>query len=195
MIRYRAAHLTITAAAAAAVLLTGCSTDTDTPPTTTTSAPILTGIGGTDDRTSTEIASDAAVQKVRDYYSVQDELEANPALDIAKLNTVAVDPVLAGLTGDIMLRRSEGIVSSGAITVVTATATGSDIPAETGPGSVDVDACTDTSTWISNYPDGRSAKDAAVRFVKSQLTVRNADINDANGWRVASLRFENVPSC
>lgn len=195
MIRYRAAHFTITAAAAAAVLLTGCSTDTDTPPTTTTSAPVLTGIGGTDDRTPTEIASDAAIQKARDFYSVRGELDADPTIDVAKLNTVAVDPVLSGLTGDIMLRRSEGIVSSGAITVVTATATGFDIPAETGPGSVDVDACTDADTWISNYPDGRSAKDAAVRFVRSQLTVRNTDINDASGWRVASLRSESVPSC
>lgn len=193
--------------AAAAIALTatfavaGCTSNNDPDPALPTStAPILTRIP-VEQKSPDQVASDAALSKIRDFYAVQDELEADPAVPADKLATVAANPVFDGVTGGLMLRRSTGIVSSGQITIVSSVVTGVEAPVDAagqptaGAAWATAETCTDTSTWNSNYPDGTTAKDPDVRFVLNRLTVRNADWPDSNGWRVTSLQPENVPSC
>ena len=55
----------------------------------------------------------------------------DPAVDINRLDGVAVDPVLSGIKGDITTQRSKGVVSSGAITVLDTSVTRQEAPKDT----------------------------------------------------------------
>ncbi|MFC9358712.1 hypothetical protein ACFTZB_19350 [Rhodococcus sp. NPDC057014] len=208
------AHTTIrrtaVAALAATTLLVGATACSDTgaaDPTvelTATGDPAFEGPDGADmsNKTPDELAREQALAKVNDFYAVLGSVEADPGASTDTINAVAADPVLAGRVGDITLRRSQGITSSGAITVVASSVSDLSVPVDNDgesrpePAWVHVRACTDISGWTTSYPDGTSAmKPDRGRFEATAITVRNPAWPDANGWRVTSQTVEKVPSC
>lgn len=202
---------TAAALAATTALLgaTACSnTDEPSQPVDLTSNQDAFGgpaFDGPDNATSgdpVESAHQAAIATAKDFYAIQGQVDADPGLPVEKLATVAGDPVLNKYIGDINLRRSKGVTSTGQITVVNSHVTDSGIPLDDkgnpieAPAWVHVEVCTDISTWNSFYPDGSSAMDPnRGKYERDRLTVRNAEWPDANGWRVTSQRVEKTENC
>ena len=199
---------TTAAALAAAALLAAvaaCSDKTDDPNVTLTSTadPAFGGPDGTATaKTPDEQARAQALAKVNDYYALLGSVEADPAASTDAISTVAADPVLSGQVGNITLRRSQGITSTGAITVVNSSVSDLEVPVDengkprTEPAWVHVQACTDISGWENQYQDGTSAmKPDRGQFESTAITVRNPEWPDANGWRVTSQTVEKVSSC
>lgn len=201
---------TLAAVITAATLLgvtAGCTGD-DNPAPLITSTPVLTGIPNEQndpDLTPDEKVRAAAVTAITDYYDARGRIEADPSTPVTALDQYAGGPVYDGYSASIALRRSQGITSTGAIAVVTATPTGSSAPVDadgrpitTPDGAwVTVDTCTDISGWNLAYQDGTSATlPDRGQFERVQLTVRNAAWPDTTGWRVTSQPDpEKVPSC
>lgn len=186
----------------ATAITAACGTDdTDTPAITTSAQPVLNGPEGSQ-KAPEQQASEAAIAKVNEFYAVRGALDADPAQPVERLTTVAGDPVLGKYTGDITLRRSQGVASTGQISVVNSKVTDLDAPKDAegspiaGPAWVHVEACTDITTWNSVHADGSSAMDPnRGTYERVKFTVRNAEWPDANGWRVTSQTVEKTDSC
>jgi hypothetical protein len=208
------AHTTIrrtaVAALAATSLLVGvtaCSDNDVADPAvelTVTGDPAFEGPDGADmsNKTPDELAREQALAKVNDFYAVWARLDADPAVPIEQLDTVAGGPVLDDWRADLTLHRSQNVRSDGAITVVDAKITDAGIPvgddgkAISGPAWVHVRACTDISGMTWTKSDGSPAYDVnRPQFVLAQLTVRNAEWPDANGWRVTSDAAARYAPC
>ena len=203
-------HRTAVTALAAATLLVGVTACSDTDAAepaaelTVTGDPAFQGPDGADtsNKTPDELAREQALAKVNDFYAVWARLDADPAVPIEQLDTVAGGPVLDGWRADLTLHRSQNVRSDGAITVVDAKITDAGIPvgddgkAISGPAWVHVRACTDISGMTWTKSDGSPAYDVnRPQFVLAQLTVRNADWPDANGWRVTSDAAARYTPC
>lgn len=187
--------------AASTILTAACGNDEAPALPAEPSAPVLTGVEGSD-KPAEEQAGDAAIAKVADFYAVRGEVDADPAVPVEKLSQVAGDPVLGKYTADAMLRRSEGVTSTGQITVVSSKVTDLDAPSDEsgepidGPAWVHVEACTDITTWNAVRADGTSAMDSnRGTYELARFTVRNADWPDASGWRVTSQTVEKAQQC
>ena len=208
------AHTTIrrtaVAALAATTLLVGVTACSDTDAAdpavelTVTGDPAFEGPDGADtsNETPDELAREQALAKVNDFYAVWARLDADPAVPIKQLDTVAGGPVLDDWRADLTLHRSQNVRSEGAITVVDAKITDVGIPvgddgkAIPGPAWVHVRACTDISGMTWTKSDGSPAYDVnRPQFVLAQLTVRNAEWPDANGWRVTSDAAARYAPC
>lgn len=194
----------ILAVVAAASISVACGTgDTEATPVTTTTQPVLTGPEGVD-KSPEQQATDSAIAKINDFYASLGAVEADPAKPVEELDRVAGGPVLPKAIADISLRRSQGITSTGAITVVNSTVTdlsapkdedGNPIPSPDGAWVKTV-TCTDISGWNTAFPDGTSASlPDRGQFQTSQLTVRNADWPDSSGWRITSEVVEKTDTC
>lgn len=199
---------TTAAALAAAVLLAGvaaCSDKTDDPNVTLTSTadPAFGGPdGAATAKTPDEQARAEALAKVNDFYAVVGKLDSDPALPIEQLGSVAGGPVFDGWNGDITLRRSMGVKGNGAVTIVSAEVTDTGVPVDAEgkalpePAWMHVRACTDISTVTWTHPDGSPAYDVdRPQYVLAQLTVRNGDWPDSNGWRVTSDSASKYAPC
>ena len=208
------AHTTIrrtaVAALAATTLLVGVAACSDTDAAdpavelTVTGDPAFEGPDGADtsNKTPDELAREQALAKVNDFYAVVGKLDGDAAAPIEQLDTVAGGPVLDSWRGDITLRRSQNVVGAGDVKVVDARITDAGIPvgddgkAISGPAWVHVRACTDISGMTWTKSDGSPAYDVnRPQFVLAQLTVRNADWPDANGWRVTSDAAARYAPC
>lgn len=194
----------ILAVVAAASISVACGTgDTGATPVTTTTQPVLTGPEGVD-KSPEQQATDSAIAKIDDFYASLGAVEADPAKPVEELDRVAGGPVLPKAIADISLRRSQGITSTGAITVVNSTVTdlsapkdedGNPIPSPDGAWVKTV-TCTDISGWNTVFPDGTSTMDPnRGQFETAQITVRNAAWPDSSGWRVTSETNEKTDTC
>lgn len=194
---------TLTATTLLAGVLASCSDNTDNPTVSLTSTNENAFPGPQDTRKSADDqAKDAAIAKANEFYAVQGELDSTPAVPIEKLGQVADGPVLAGYTADITLRRSQGVVSTGAVKIVSAKVTDFGVPKDdkgnpaSGPAWVHVVTCNDISGWDSKHADGASAVDPnRGHYVSAKITVRDADWPSPNGWKVTSEATEKVTTC
>ena len=116
----------------ATAIVSACGTDGDTydPAPTSTQQPVLTGPEGSL-KSPEQQATEAATAKINEFYAVLASIQNDPAVDINRLDGVAVDPVLSGIKGDITTQRSKGVVSSGAITVLDTSVTRQEAPKDT----------------------------------------------------------------
>ena len=195
--------LTAAALVAVGIALSACSTTTDTPPVDLTGGQdAFDSPTGSATESADDQAAEAALAKMREFYSVQGELDSDAAIPVERLAQVAGGPVLEKYTADILLRRSKAVTSTGAITVVNAQVTDQGVPQDHAgapiPGAawVHVVACTDISTWESRYPDGSSAMlSDRGQYEIATLTVRNAEWPEASGWRVTSQTVDKVAAC
>lgn len=193
----------VLAVIAAASISVACGTgDTEAAPVTS-SQPVLTGPAGVD-KSPEQQATDSAVAKVAEFYAAQGAIEANPATPVEELDRVAGNPVSDGYKASISLRRSQGITSTGAITVVNSTVTDLSAPKDADGNPIQSPdgawvktvTCTDISGWITTFPDGTAATlPDRGQFETAQITVRNAAWPDSSGWRVTSLNTVKTDSC
>lgn len=199
---------TTAAAVTAVALLAGvaaCSSNSDEPNVTLTATgnPAFDGPDGkTEAKTPDEQARSQAIAKVNEFYAALGSIEADPTASVDAISGVAGDPVLNDRVGDIMLRRSQGITSTGAISVIKSSVTDLSAPVDdqgkprAEAAWVHVQACTDISGWNAVFPDGSSAmKPDRGQFESTNITVRNPAWPDSNGWRVTSQTVEKVQSC
>lgn len=95
----------------ATAIVAACGTDGDTydPAPTSTQQPVLTGPEGSL-KSPEQQATEAATAKINEFYAVLASIQNDPAVDINKLDGVAVDPVLSGIKG--ISRHSDRRVSS-----------------------------------------------------------------------------------
>lgn len=127
---------TTAAAVAAVALLAGvaaCSSNSDEPDVTLTATgnPAFDGPDGkTEAKTPDEQARSQAIAKVNEFYAALGSIEADPTASVDAISGVAGDPVLNDRVGDIMLRRSQGITSTGAISVIKSSVTDLSAPVD-----------------------------------------------------------------
>lgn len=186
----------------ATAIVAACGTDGDTydPAPTSTQQPVLTGPEGSL-KSPEQQATEAATAKINEFYAVLASIQNDPAVDINKLDGVAVDPVLSGIKGDITTQRSKGVVSSGAITVLDTSVTKQEAPKDSdgspiaGEAFVEMRTCVDISALSSTLPDGTSALSPNRAPELAKFTVRNAAWPDASGWRIASQPTKPGTSC
>ncbi len=187
----------------ATAIVAACGTDGDTydPAPTSTQQPVLTGPEGSL-KSPEQQATEAATAKINEFYAVLASIQNDPAVDINRLDGVAVDPVLAGIKGDITTQRSKGVVSSGAITVLDTSVTRQEAPKDAegnppiaGEAFVEMRTCVDISALSSTLPDGTSALSPNRAPELAKFTVRNAAWPDASGWRIASQPTKPGTSC
>ncbi|WP_377454623.1 hypothetical protein [Rhodococcoides fascians] len=156
------------------------------------------------DKSPEQQATDSATAKIAEFYASLGAVEADPAKPVQELDRVAGGPVLPKVSDDISLRRSQGITSTGAITVVNSTVTdlsapkdadGNPIPSPDG-AFVKTVTCTDISGWLTTFSDGSSTMDPnRGQFENAQITIRNAAWPDSSGWRVTSLTTVKADTC
>lgn len=204
MVPSTARRIALITAATATLMYGGvaCANSDPAPTNPTTTKPVLTGPAGVD-KSPEQQATDSATAKIAEFYATLGAVEADPAKPLEELDRVAGGPVLK-LRDDMALRRSQGITSTGAITVVNTSVTdlsapkdedGNPIPSPDGAW-VTTSTCTDVSGWNTYRPDGTSTIDPnRSQFELSRITVRNASWPDSSGWRVTSLTPEPVPAC
>ncbi|MEG8181162.1 hypothetical protein GZH49_21850 [Nocardia terpenica] len=181
------------------LLAAGCATKPADHTAPSGSGPVFGGYR--DDSTNpTDAAERRAVAKVREFYDTWSRLEGNPVAPLDQLRAVADDPILTAWTEDILVRRSQSIIGSGAFRVVDATATDAGIPQrpkDTGaPAWVHVRVCLDISGLTWHDHDGVPSVDPKrPQRVRADLTVRDHAYPDPNGWRVTGDSAPQYAPC
>ena len=192
-------RITIAATAMAAViglgagLTAGCSSnDDDTAPDPSVSLGTDTPLGGPSNpantSTSTLSTSDDAVSQaesaLKRYISVYNDVNTGKEQNIDALNQVAGDPLLKSARGDIIVRRSKGIKTTGGLKVLSMKVVRNEVP-ESGQADIEIVTCIDLSTYKSVLPDGSSGLISNARKeIKRQWWVRNSEWPDDTKWRV-----------
>ncbi|MBW4818361.1 hypothetical protein [Rhodococcus qingshengii] len=178
----------------ATAIVAACGTDGDTydPAPTSTQQPVLTGPEGSL-KSPEQQATEAAIAKSNEFFAVLAKVENDPATDINVLDTVASGKILEQLKNSVTLRRSQGIVGSGAATVIDATSTKVEAPKDADgtpiaePATVSLRVCVDTSNYEQRRPDGTSVLDPSRSMQElGKPTLENPRWPDASGWRVVS---------
>ncbi|MBV6762643.1 hypothetical protein [Rhodococcus opacus] len=177
----------------ATAITAACGTEnTDTPAITTTAQPALNGPEGSQ-KAPEQQASEAAIAKVNEFFAVLARVESDPTIDINTLDTVASGTILDQVKANVTLRRSQGIVSTGALNVVDATVTAVDAPIgedgtpTSGSARADLRVCVDGSDYQQRRPDGSSTLDPnRIPRELGKPTLENVNWPDASGWRVIS---------
>lgn len=184
------------AAIFAAVSITACSN------TTQDEAPVdldLTGQDafasptGSPAENADDQASAAAAAKIEEFTAVLAKVETDPAVDVNALDTVSAGAILDQVKANVVLRRSQGIVSTGGITVARWTVSKLAVPQDQdgrptpGIATVDLRVCFDVSGYESERPDGTSVLDPDHPAQELGLpTVTNPIWPDPNGWRITA---------
>ena len=135
--------------------------------------------------------ANAAVDRYMSVYNaVTTGREPNPD----KLAAVAGDPLLQGARGDIIVRRSKGVTSSGDLKIVASKVVRNDLPSsQPGQADVEIDTCVDQSDYKSVRSDGKSDLVPQER-VKRQWWVRNPSWPGGE-WKVVGQSAARTAPC
>lgn len=183
----------ILAVVAAASISVACGTgDTEATPVATTTQPVLTGPEGVE-KSPEQQATEQATAKVNEFFAVLAKVESDPAVDINMLDSVASGRILDQLKANVNLRRSQGIVSTGAATVADAFVSELQAPKDADGNPIKEEAsatlrvCIDSSNYDQIRPDGTSVLPPdRVRQELGKPTLENVAWPDSSGWRIVS---------
>lgn len=178
---------------AAGIALTACSTPPADAPVDLTGQDAFAGPDSATSKAADDQAIAAAAAKVEEFTVVLARVESDPAVDVSALDSVSAGAILDLVKANVSLRRSQGIVSTGGITVARWTVSKVDAPQdgdgrpEPGTATVDLRVCFDVSGYESRRPDGTSVLGANHPMQELGLpTVTNPVWPDPVGWRITA---------
>ena len=143
---------------AAGIALTACSTPPADAPVDLTGQDAFAGPDSATSKAADDQAIAAAAAKVEEFTVVLARVESDPAVDVSALDSVSAGAILDLVKANVSLRRSQGIVSTGGITVARWTVSKVDAPQDGDgrpePGaqppstSVSASTCPDTNRGV-----------------------------------------------
>jgi hypothetical protein len=195
----------LAAASALLLVLGACSAESDKPGNDPTATPTTTSPSTRATETPpspSEVASQAAKAKVREYYSVRDRLRTDPAVPLRLLRSVAISVELDAQHRLFKNERRQGIVQTGQTRIAELTVQSVDLdnsdPKAGRVPTVQVDVCYDVSDVDIIDADGKSIvkpdrpETGWIRYFVSNYQWAS----DPNGaWRVASSKSLERTSC
>lgn len=190
------------AAALLLVVASGCSDSPGTvapsPSPTPTTSPSATKITPPSD---SEVASEAASELVRSYYSVRDELRQNPEKSLDRLETVAISTELAAQQNLFKRERKDGLHQTGPTKIAELKVQAVDLdnsnPKAGRVPTVQIDVCFDVTGVDILDASGKSVVSSnrpETGWIRYSVSNYEFASNPTGAWRVASSEnLERTP--
>jgi hypothetical protein len=190
--------------AAVLVAMTACSgSDADPPPSSSASSSVPSTASSSPTPTSeSELASAAAEDVVRRYFTVLDELRQDPAKPLKPLSSAATSTQLAAQKRLLKNERSEGRRQVGTTAVVKLRVQSVNLdnsdPAAGKVPTVAIDVCWDVGDVDIVDETGNSVVSpdrASTGWTRYTVANYHWSENPSDGWRIATGRDLKQPPC